>query len=207
MKSPKEKGKGPYSYADYLSWREDERWEIIEGEAYDMTPAPGVVHQEISMNLSVLLGMFFRERECRVFASPFDVRLPHEKTDDERIFTIVQPDLIVVCDPEKLEERGCLGTPDLVIEIISPSTASKDHVRKRRLYESHGVKEFWLVHPTDRIVMIYRLENDGVYGRPDVFADDDKFEVPLFPGLEIDLTKVFPFRPPPAYQARKPKRK
>lgn len=181
-----------FTYADYCTWPEEVRCELIDGVVYDMTPAPSVLHATISINLATELNTFFRDTPCRVFAAPFDVRFPKKNERDEEIDTVLQPDIVVICDEAKLDDKGCRGAPDLVIEILSPSTASRDHITKKRLYEKHGVKEYWLVSPTDRIVTVYRLEADGEFGKPDVFADADTVKVPLFPGLEIDLAKVFP---------------
>ena len=107
----------------------------------------------------------------------------------------VQPDILVVCDETKLDEKGCRGAPDLVIEILSPSTASKDAIQKRALYEKHGVKQYWIVDPTNRLVMVYALQPDELFGKPMIFGETDKIEVLLFPGLAIDLATIFPYQP------------
>jgi len=141
----------PYTYADYLSWDEG-RWELIDGQVWDMTPAPSRMHQEVSINLSSLLHEFFKERDCSVYAAPFDVRLSDDDdAEDYIITTVVQPDISVICDQTKLDDQGCVGTPDVVVEILSPATATKDLKVKRAWYEKYGVKEYWLVHPTDKI--------------------------------------------------------
>lgn len=180
-----------YTYGDYLTWPDDERWEIIEGEAFDMTPAPSRHHQGVLVALTLQFGNFFQGKPSKVYIAPFDVRLPRKDEPDEKVDTVVQPDLIVVCDEQKLDERGLRGAPDLAIEILSPRTASKDCIKKRALYEKHGVKEFWTVS-NDRNVNVYRLGPDGRYGSATAFWDTDLIEVPLFPGLVIDLGKVFP---------------
>ena len=184
-----------FTYGDFCTWPEDERWELIEGVAYDMTPAPSRHHSTISVNLVTDLNNFFRGKPCEVHDAPFDVRLPRNREPDDKVETVVQPDILVVCDEKKLDDKGCRGAPDLVIEILSPSTASKDNIQKRRLYEKHGVKEFWLISPTARIVTVYRLESAGRFGRSDVYADTDIIKIELFPGLEIDLARVFPPQP------------
>jgi len=156
-----------HTYGEYLSWSDDERYELIDGIAYAMGAAPVRMHQR-------LLGEMFRQiadalddSDCEVDIAPFDVRLPERNEVDEEIINVVQPDLIVVCDRDKLDERGCRGAPDWVIEVLSPSTAGHDQILKLALYERHGVREYWLAHPADRIVTIYHLEN-GQFGRPTV---------------------------------------
>ena len=134
-----------YTYTDYLNWDEG-RWELINGEVWDMTPAPSRLHQEISINLSSLLHDFFKEKDCSVYAAPFDVRLMlNDNAEDYAITTVVQPDISVICDQSKLDNRGCIGSPDLIVEILSPSTAAKDLKVKRALYEKHGVTELIII--------------------------------------------------------------
>ena len=157
-----------------------------------MSPAPARVHQDISMRFSVLLHDFFKDRGCSVYAAPFDVRFPDsDNAEDEAIDTVVQPDISVICDPEKLDNRGCVGAPDLIIEILSPSTAGKDLKDKRALYEQHGVKEYWLAHPTDQVVMTYRLGEDDQYSKATVYARKDQLKSTFFDGLAITLTDIF----------------
>ena len=181
-----------WTYADYCTWPEDERWELIDGVAYDMTPAPTRQHSLIAGSLFRQFGNFLEGKPCEAHIAPFDVRLPRGKEKDAEVVSVVQPDVVVVCDEKKLDDKGCRGAPDLVVEVLSPSTASKDHIRKKRLYEQHGVKEYWLVSPTDRILTIYRLGKNGEYGVPEVHGDSETVEVKRFPGLTIDLTRVFP---------------
>jgi Uma2 family endonuclease len=157
-----------------------------------MSPAPSRLHQEISIRLSSLLYQYFKEKDCSVYAAPFDVRLPEQdKAEDHAVTTVVQPDISVICDRKKLDERGCVGAPDLVIEILSPATAAKDLKVKRALYERHGVMEYWLFHPTDQTVMVYRLGQNNEYGKAEVFTKDDSISSELFAGLEIELTEIF----------------
>jgi Uma2 family endonuclease len=180
-----------YSYADYLSWDDDKRYEIIDGEVFDMT-SPSFTHQKISLELATQLAIFFDGKPCEVICAPFDVILSDEAIRNEEIATVVQPDIMVVCDPKKIEERGIVGAPDLLIEIISPSTSSKDSIIKRELYERHGVKEFWLVHPVDRLVRVYKLGKDGLYGREDVYDSSAQIDCGQFAGLSVDCRLVFP---------------
>ena len=188
-----------FSYSDYCKWTDDGRWELIDGVEYDMSPAPSRIHQKISGELFVRIYNVLKERQCDVYAAPFDVRLPdYAEASDEEIFTLVQPDMVVVCDESKLDERGCMGAPDLVIEILSPYTAGKDMKIKRDLYEQHGVREYWLVHPTDKTVMVYRLRKDKQYARAEIYANQDIVESTVIEGCRIDLTDLFGFPPEPA---------
>jgi Uma2 family endonuclease len=179
-----------FTYGDYLQWDDNRRWEIIAGVVYNMTPAPSRKHQEILTELIRQLSNFLLAKKCKVYAAPFDVRLPENEEDDDKIKTVVQPDISGICDKSKLDDRGCRGAPDLIIEIVSPFTARKDLKEKLFLYERHGVKEYWIVEPVDRILMQYKLE-DNRYGRPVIFSDEDKIRPAVFQDLEIDLGLVF----------------
>ncbi|HNW35441.1 MAG TPA: Uma2 family endonuclease [Candidatus Ozemobacteraceae bacterium] len=185
-----------FTYADYLASPENERWEIIDGESFKMAPIPGSAHQEISAKLVDLLRAFFRDRPGRVIQAPVDVRLPKPRESVERTTTVVHPDILVVCDEEKIDERGLKGAPDLIIEILSSAAASHDRIRKRDIYEKHGVKEFWLVSPGDRSVTIFRLTPNGAFRPPEIKdCDRLKVKVSIFPGLAIDFSEVLPPRP------------
>ncbi|MFH0803329.1 MAG: Uma2 family endonuclease [bacterium] len=193
MSLPLSKKEEKFTYGDYRSWPDEERWELIEGVPYDMTPAPSVSHQRILVELTKQFAVYLTGRPCEVFMAPFDVRLPVGDEKDEEIETVVQPDLVVVCDPTKLDEKGCRGTPDLVIEITSPATARRDQREKFLLYEKAGVKEYWIVNPTDKIVTVFILNENVKYGRPEIYSDEDSIRVGLFSGdLVIDLEPAFP---------------
>ena len=179
-----------FTYGDYRTWPDDERWELIDGVAYDMSPAPGSRHQMVSSELVAQLVTHLRNSSCRVLAAPFDVRLPHGNQQDDDIDTVVQPDIVVVCDRNKLDDKGCKGAPDLVIEILSPSTASKDLHEKFSLYERVGVKEYWIVHPLDRTVIVFRRDGES-FGCPAMYAAEDRIEVRLLRELVVDLKLVF----------------
>lgn len=183
-----------FTYADYLNWDRDKRCEIIDGEVFDMT-GPSVMHQSISMELGRQLANFFMDRPCRVFTAPVDVTLEKKAKKNDEIFTVVQPDIMVVCDEKKIEDHRIAGAPDLIIEIISPSTAAKDNIIKKALYEKAGVKEFWLVSATDRIIRVYKLEKDGRFGREDIYDETAQIDIALFAGLSIDCRRVFPKLP------------
>ena len=175
-----------HTYGEYLLWPEDQRYELIDGVAYAMTPAPTRRHQEVLGELFRQVANALQHHPCTAFIAPFDVRLPKGDEADEQVDTVVQPDLSVVCDPDKLDERGCRGAPDWVVEVLSPATASHDHRLKRAVYERAGVGEYWLVHPIDRMVTIYRLEN-GRYGRPEVQELKGRLAVGILPEIEIEI--------------------
>ncbi len=179
------------TYGDYLDWDDEERWELIDGVAYNMSPAPLRIHQKISRDLEGQLINYLKDKPCEVYDAPFDVRLPEADEDDNDIVDVVQPDLVVICDEKKLDERGCRGAPDIVVEILSASTASKDMKEKFSLYEKHGVKEYWIVHPLEKLISVFKPGEDGQYGRPDVYSREDKITTPLLEGLEVDLELVF----------------
>jgi Uma2 family endonuclease len=180
-----------FTYSDYLSWNEDESWEIINGDAYDMSPAPPTIHQLISGELYLQIGNQLKGKPCRVIPAPFDVRLPLGNERQEDIENIVQPDISVVCDKTKLDNKGCLGAPDLIIEIISPSSSRKDRMEKFFLYERVGVKEYWLVSPGDKIVEVFILGPDGKYGRPDIYSESDTVRLNILNDIKVDLRSVF----------------
>ncbi len=181
-----------WTYADYCSWPDDERWELIDGVAYSMSPAPTRRHQDLSGALFNQLYTYLKGTPCKVYAAAFDVRLSDypEQPDDE-VETVVQPDIVVVCDPSKLDDKGCKGAPDLVVEILSPSTGGKDLTVKYDLYERHGVKEYWIIHPAEQTLLVYKLSDDKKYGSADRYANSSKVMIPLLGGLEIDLAEVF----------------
>lgn len=181
------------SYADYQKWPDDKRYEIIDGIVYAMN-APLRVHQEILGELFLQFANYLKGKPCKVYIAPFDVRFADRAKNEDEIFDVVQPDLSIICDHDKLDDKGCLGSPDLVVEILSPSSASYDNIKKRALYEKYGVKEFWLVHPTDQLITAYRLIN-GAYGRPEIFGIFNPASPALFPDLKIDLCEVFGISP------------
>jgi len=191
MPLPQLKKDTKFTYGDYVNWPEDERWELIDGYAYNMSPAPSRRHQQISRDLEFQIVSFLVDKPCEVYDAPFDVRLPEADEKDENVETVVQPDIVVVCDENKLDDKGCRGAPDLIIEILSPATAAKDMKTKLSLYEKHGVKEYWVVHPTDNVIMVFKLGKNKMYGKPEVYTEEDKIKTAILEGLEIDLGKVF----------------
>lgn len=178
-----------YSYADYLLWQGDERWELIDGEAFLMNPAPGLRHQRVVGELYFQIATFLKGRECEVFVAPVDVRLPKAAEADDDIDTVVQPDLVVVCDKTKLDEAGVPGAPELVVEVLSPSTTSRDEVVKRELYEQHGVAEYWIVDPAKQQLRIFRRER-GRFGPAMACRRDSAISSTILPGIEIDLADL-----------------
>lgn len=183
--------KGKYTYADYVTWPEDERWEIIEGVPL-MQSAPTWQHQSVLRELLRQISNYLLHKPCQVFAAPFDLCIPERDEGDEEISNvIVQPDIVVLCDERKLRKTGYFGTPELIIEITSPSTARNDKLTKFNKYEKAGVKEYWIVEPEIKIVSVFTLQKNNRYGRPDVFSDEDQILVSIFPDLSIDLRSVF----------------
>jgi len=191
MGYPIRKENNVYTYKDYLEWPEEERWELIEGVAYNMTPSPSRSHQKISAALVNALYQYLKGKNCEVYYAPFDVRLPEGDEEDNKIKTVVQPDIVVICDPSKLDEKGCKGSPDLIMEILSPSTASIDYISKLQLYEKNQVSEYWIIHPIDKIVMVYRLLEGGNYGRAEVYSEKDRVKAGIFDDFVIDLKEIF----------------
>lgn len=178
-----------YTYADYRAWSDGERWELIDGTAYAMGPAPLRIHQKVLGNLYRHVGNALEGKPCEPYIAPFDVRLPKSSEADEETETVVQPDLVVICDQKKLDDKGCRGAPDWVVEVLSPRSASHDHIRKRALYERAGVREYWLVHPVDRMATIYRREARG-FGAPEVVEMSGTTAVGILPDVVIDWARV-----------------
>jgi Uma2 family endonuclease len=185
---------GSYSYADYVSWQWTEMSELIHGKIFKMSPAPNTAHQRVSLELSRQIANYLKGKKCKAFSAPFDVRLPssESKKNDRDIFTVVQPDICVICDPNKIDERGCLGAPDWIIEILSRHTSSKDLRQKFDVYEQSGVREYWVVHPVEQTVLVYVLNSDGKYEsalKP--YVREDMLSAITLPELAIDLSQVF----------------
>lgn len=207
-----------FSYADYIEWSDKERWEIIDGIAYNMSPSPGMRHQEISFRLSGIFYRLLKNSRCRAFTAPFDVifiedsdlkdnafeadnveyhniqltRLKNHSVEYSGIKTVVQPDIVVVCDPDKLQQRGCFGSPDIVVEILSKATAYKDETEKLRLYEKHAVKEYWIINPDAEYIMRYLFDKDSSkYAKPEYLIKEDILESIAVKGLAVDLMELW----------------
>lgn len=191
---PLSKEQRKYTYADYLNWPEDERYEIIDGVVYaQATPSP--VHQKISMNLSIEFGNYLKGKACQVFAAPFTVRLPLEggETEENNNKNIVEPDLTIVCDKNKLDKGGYNGSPTLLVEIVSPSSKKRDYMLKLHKYEKAGVKEYWIITSENETIMQYVLNEQGLYTAPEtyVLGEDQAIIAKTFPDLAIQLQDVF----------------
>lgn len=178
-----------YTYADYLTWSEEERWEIINGIPY-LQAAPTWQYQAVLLELARQFANYLQDKSCRVFTAPFDLRIPEANEKDEETTNVVQPDIIIICDNSGLKKTGYYGVPELIIEIVSPSTGQKDKIEKFNLYEKAGVKEYWIVEPDEKVVMVFTLE-EGRYGRPQMYSEEDKVKVSIFDDLVIDLKPVF----------------
>ncbi len=188
---PLNKKEYEFTYGDYCNWNDDKRCELIYGAAYDMTPAPSIKHQSILGEIFRQISNYLVNKTCQVFVAPFDVRLPeHNETDDE-VPTVVQPDIVVTCDKSKLDSRGLRGAPDMVIEVLSPATLKKDMTVKLNLYEHHKIKEYWIVNPNDKNVMVFILGKNKKYSKPSYYFSDDKPQISIFEDLTINLRDVF----------------
>lgn len=183
---------GTYTYADYLLWQFKERVELIKGRIFKMSPAPNTSHQLISSKLQGNLFVHLKDKSCYLFSAPFDVRLFDTRKSafiNRDIYTVVQPDLCVVCDKNKLDEKGCLGAPDLVIEILSPGNSKKEVDSKFDLYQESGVREYWIVQPIDQNVFIFTLNDSGVF--VGLKPATEQLRSVIFPELSIDLKEIF----------------
>jgi Uma2 family endonuclease len=179
-----------YTYADYLKWAFDERVELIKGKIFPMSPAPNRRHQEHSSYIHIAIGAFLKNQKCKVYSAPFDVRIPRKSKDDKDIITVLQPDICVVCDPAKLDDRGCIGAPDLVVEILSPSNNKKELKYKYEIYEEAGVKEYWVVFPPEKNILIYKLIDGKYVASPFLYAGDQAISSAL-EGFSLDLKDMF----------------
>jgi Uma2 family endonuclease len=179
-----------YSYADYLGWNIPEMVEIIKGRVFKMNAAPKRIHQKISGKLFLKFGNFLEDKKCEVYDAPFDVRLSKNYDGNDTIFTVVQPDICVICDPNKLDEAGCLGAPDLIVEILSPGNSKKELQNKYEVYEESGVLEYWVISPEAETLLVYTLIN-GKYQASKLYTSGDQISTPILPGLSIDLEELF----------------
>ncbi|MWQ24119.1 Uma2 family endonuclease [Glaesserella parasuis] len=178
---------GSYSYGDYLKWKFQERVEIIKGKIMAMSPAPNRLHQRISMKLTKAFLDVFVNHQCELYVAPFDVRFPDS---NGKIKTVVQPDLCVICDPNKLDEKGCIGAPDLIAEILSPGNSKREMKDKYELYQEQGVSEYWIVRPEEQHIQIYVLENGRYIGVQPVVEGDVVTSI-KFPALSFDTSGLY----------------
>jgi len=180
-----------YTYADYYSWPDGIRGELVSGQFYVREPAPTYRHQRVTGNLFLQIGVFFVGKRCVACVAPFDVRLPKPSEEDGQERSVVQPDIAVICDRSKIDDRGCRGAPDWVIEVLSPSTHSRDCRLKRGLYERNGVRLYWIVSPYERTFTVLRLGADGRYKPGQKYEAVGRRAVQKYPGLVIDWDQVF----------------
>ena len=183
-----------YTYADYLTWLDDKMRELIHGFIKVMSPAPLRIHADVSVNVFRHLDAIVKKNngKCKVYYAPFDVRLPKNgETSHDKIDTVVQPDICVICDLSKLDKRGCCGAPDMIVEVLSPSTARKDMTEKFNLYEEHGVKEYWIAYPESEAIHVFLLQEDGKYNAGTLYEFEGKVPVHLFGDYLIDLKDIF----------------
>jgi len=172
-----------YTYEDYLTWDDDVRYELINGVAYALA-APNLKHQEVLRELTLSIGNYLKGKSCKLFMSPVDVKPFPNKND-----IVLQPDLVVVCDKNKLDGKAVVGIPDIVIEILSPSTAQKDKLVKYNIYLDAGVLEYWIVDADAKVVNVFKRQN-GHY-LPFAYGEEDKIETDILEGLEINLGEIF----------------
>ena len=176
-----------YTYSDYLSWQFQERVELIMGKIFKMSPAPTSKHQHVVSVLNATIYQFLKGKSCRVFPAPFDVILPIQNVNNN----VVQPDVTVICNPEIITEKGCEGVPDLVVEVISTSSVTRDLHEKYKLYELAGIKEYWVVHPQDKTLIIFVLSANRHYQTSKPLTRGDSATSTILHGLTIDLNELF----------------
>ena len=180
-----------YTYADYLQWKFLERLELLRGKIFKMG-APNTLHQVVTGNLYGEMRNFLKGKSCQVFVAPYDVRLPvkNRRRDDE-IDTVVQPDVCIVCDPSKVDQRGICGAPDLVIEVLSPGNSQKEVRYKYEIYEEAGVREYWVVSPAEQNLVVFILTEEGKFGSARMYTSGDKLVMNILPGFAINVTELF----------------
>ena len=179
-----------YTYADYFKWQFDERVELIKGKIFQMRPAPGFIHQSISYIIHGELYLFLKDKKCKAYSAPFDVRFPLKSKKDEDIPPVLQPDVSVICDQNKIDEKGCIGAPDIVVEILSPSNNKKDLKYKYNIYEESGVKEYWVIFPPEKNMLDYTLVNGKYVASPFLYPGDSVISTAL-PGFSLHLELLF----------------
>ena len=191
MGDPAQTPQERFTYRQYRTWPDSERWELIEGHAWAMSPAPMTRHQELSGKLFLDIGIFLKGKPCKVYDAPFDILFPKGEESDDEVQTVVQPDIVVICDRSKITKRGGRGAPDWVIEILSPRTAKKDFETKHRLYERHGVREYWIVDPGNESIHAWLLGPETRFGEEQLYEDGEAAPSTVLEGLVIDTRELF----------------
>ena len=181
-----------FTYGDYKNWSDGERWELIDGIAYKMSPSPRRFHQKISVEISRVIGNYLKGKPCEVYTAPFAVLLKdYDEQKEEEVKTVIEPDISVICDSFKLTDAGCTGVPDFIIEIISPSTIKRDKNEKFHLYQKHGVKEYQIIYPNDHIIEVFSLI-DNQYGMADIYTiNDEEVPVKILGDLTLNIEEIF----------------
>ena len=192
MGFPARKSDQIYTYRDYRGWPADERWELIDGVAWNMSPAPSTRHQRMLVWLAARLELFLEQTGCRCYPAPFDVFFPStpDQSEDE-VTTVVQPDISVVCDRNRITPRGCFGPPDIIVELLSPYTSKKDLNEKFLLYEGAGVAEYWVVDPAGEYIQIYQNGSDSGFGDPELVLGEGRAVSSVLSGFAIDARAFF----------------
>ncbi|MGI4804504.1 MAG: Uma2 family endonuclease [Janthinobacterium lividum] len=180
-----------YTYADYLTWTFEDRLEILKGKLFKMTPAPNRYHQRLSRIAFNRIFNFLKGQPCHVYSAPFDVRLSQKNAADETVTTVFQPDICVICDLEKLDDRGCVGAPDIVIEILSPGNNRKELRNKYEIYEEAKIKEYWVIWLAEQTVLQYTLNESGKYVPSHILTLGDQITTLILPGFVLNLEEVF----------------
>jgi len=181
---------GTYSYASYLRWKFEERVELIRGKIFPMG-APATTHQVCTGDVFVVLYQFLKGKQCRVFISPFDVRFAGKSLADKDVFTVLQPDICVVCDDQKIDEKGCVGAPDIVVEVLSLENKRKELDLKFKVYEEFGVREYWIIDPIKKSLLKYALNENGAFVLGKDSVDAEKFTSDVLPGFCLDEKELF----------------
>lgn len=180
-----------YTYADYLQWTFDDRLEILKGKLFKMTPAPNRMHQKLAGKIYIKISRFLDGKPCEAYFAPFDVRLSRKDASDKTVATVLQPDISVICDLSKLDARGCVGAPDIVVEILSPGNNKKELRNKYEIYEEAGVREYWIIWPDTQSFLKYTLDEAGKYIPSRILTSGDEVTTPVLPGFVLDLEEVF----------------
>jgi len=184
---------GIYSYADYLTWKFEQTVELIRGRIFPMA-GPARLHQKISREICHLFYLYFKGKTCEFYNAPFDVRLYNRNKSVKRnkdVYTVVQPDICIICDQNKLDAKGCLGAPDLMVEILSPGNSTREMRIKKNLYEESGVREYWIVDPEHETIFQFHLMDNGVFSPATIYTNDETLTSAAFPDFKLEIKEIF----------------